>query len=307
MKYYCFFLVGLLLSSCNEKAPKADAYGNFEADIVTVSAETAGKLLELSVIEGQNLKAGVPVALVDTTTLHLQKLQLLASMGTLSRKTLSVEPEIKVLLDQKSNMERERRRIEELLKNKAATPKQLDDIEGEIKVLEQRIQASRAQVQRTNRGILSEKDPIAAQVALLEEQIHRSRILNPIEGIVLSKLAEASEVVGMGSPLYRIAKLDPLILRAYASSTELQEVRLGQEVEVKVDKGAEGYKRLKGTLSWISSEAEFTPKTIQTKEERVSLVYALKVQVDNPEGLLKIGMPAEVNFSNRDASEATEK
>lgn len=299
MKIYSFLLLGILCISCENDQMRSDAYGNFEATIVTVSAESSGKLLQLQVEEGEQLKEGQEVALVDTTALYLQKLQLQAGMRTLSQKTVKVEPEIRVLLDQKSNLEREKNRVEELLKNKAATTKQLDDIKGELKVLEQRIAASRQTARNKNAGILSEKDPIQAQIALIEEQIRKAHVKNPIAGTVLNKLAEASEVVGMGKPLYRIAKLDPLILRAYAGSTQLQKASLGEEVEVLVDEGAEGYRRLTGTLSWISAEAEFTPKTIQTKEERVSLVYAIKVRVPNPEGKLKIGMPAEVNFAQK--------
>ncbi|MEM6800555.1 MAG: HlyD family efflux transporter periplasmic adaptor subunit [Bacteroidota bacterium] len=296
MKSFPYILLIFFLFACEAEEKRSDAYGNFEADVITVSAETAGKLLTLSVEEGDRLEAGSTVALIDTTTLYLQKLQLLANIRSLSNKTLKVEPEIKVLMDRRSNLEREKNRVEELLKNKAATPKQLDDLKGELKVIDQQIVASRQNARNTNVGILAGAEPIKAQIALIEEQILRSQIKNPIKGRVLNKLAEASEVVNMGSPLYRIARLDPLILHAYASSTELQEVSLGQEVEVLVDEGTKGFRPLKGSLSWIAAEAEFSPKTIQTKEERVSLVYALKVRVPNPDGKLRIGMPAEVNF-----------
>ncbi|MDW3649540.1 MAG: HlyD family efflux transporter periplasmic adaptor subunit [Bacteroidia bacterium] len=307
MKSFPYLILIFLFIACEGEERRSDAYGNFEADIVTVSAETAGKLLTLSVEEGARLTAGEKVALIDTTALYLQKLQLLANIRSLSSKTLKVEPEIKVLLDRRSNLEREKNRVEELLKNKAATPKQLDDLNGELKVIDQQIAASRQNAKNTNAGILSGADPIRAQIALIEEQISRSQIKNPIDGTVLNKLAEGSEVVGMGSPLYRIASLDPLILHAYASSTDLQNASLGQEVEVLIDEGAEGFRPLKGSLSWISAQAEFTPKTIQTKEERVSLVYALKVRVPNPDGKLKIGMPAEVNFAGLGLSESSDK
>ncbi|MEL6251715.1 MAG: HlyD family efflux transporter periplasmic adaptor subunit [Bacteroidota bacterium] len=307
MKSFPYLILIFLFVACDTEERRSDAYGNFEADVVTVSAETSGKLLSLSVEEGDQLKAGEKVALVDTTALYLQKLQLLANIRSLSSKTLKVEPEIKVLMDRRSNLEREKNRVEELLKNKAATPKQLDDLEGELKVIDQQIAASRQNAKNTNAGILSGADPIRAQIALIEDQISRSQINNPIEGTVLNKLVEPAEVVGMGSPLYRIASLDPLILHAYAASTELQEASLGQEVEVLVDEGVEGFRRLKGSLSWISAEAEFTPKTIQTKEERVSLVYAVKVRVPNPEGKLKIGMPAEVNFQGIGLSESSDR
>lgn len=307
MKSFPYIILLFLCIACDGEQRRSDAYGNFEADAVMVSAETAGKLLSLSIEEGERLSSGQKVALIDTTSLHLQKLQLLANIRSLSSKTLKVEPEIKVLMNRRSNLEREKERVEELLKNKAATSKQLDDLNGELKVIDQQIAASRQNAKNTNAGILSGAEPIRAQIALIEEQIARSQIKNPIDGTVLNKLAESSEMVGMGSPLYRIAPLDPLILHAYAASTELQDASLGQEVEVLVDEGSEGYRRLKGKLTWIAAEAEFSPKTIQTKEERVSLLYALKVQVPNPDGKLKIGMPAEVNFLGTSLSESSDK
>lgn len=296
MRLFLTLCIITLLASCRLDREPADAYGNFEATITTVSAEANGQLRFLRVEEGQTLKEGALVGLVDTTQLHLQKQQTLASIRSLGRKLKDARPDIQVLEDQKRNLIRERDRVSHLLEKKAATPKQLDDLNGEITVVEQRIRAARSQTQTANRSILAEEDPMMAQVHLIEEQIRESYVYNPIRGTVLTKLAELSEVVGVGSPLYRIGSLDTLTLRAYAESVQLQDVRIGQSVEVLIDEGEDNYRSLTGTVQWISEQSEFTPKTIQTKEDRVNLVYALKIAVSNPDGTLKIGMPAEVNF-----------
>lgn len=296
MKRILIFTLPIFLLACEPTAERADAYGNFEATVTTVSAEASGRLLFFSVEEGQRLDQNAYVGLVDTTIMDLQRRQLMASIGTLPKKMRTADPDIRVLQDQRSNLIRERDRIKKLVAAKAATPKQLDDLNGEIEVVDQRIQAAERQTQVANRGILAEKDPLLAQVDLLDEQIRKAYLFNPVAGTVLTKLAEASEIVGVGSPLYRIASLDTLVLRAYAGSVQLQSVRVGQEVNVRVDQGEENYRSYEGKVVWISDQAEFTPKTIQTKEERVNLVYATKITVPNPDGTLKIGMPAEVDF-----------
>ncbi|HFA50726.1 MAG TPA: HlyD family efflux transporter periplasmic adaptor subunit [Bacteroidetes bacterium] len=290
-----FAILFLGFFSCKKTENTSDAYGNFEATETIVSAEANGRLLFLNVEEGQTLKAGELVALVDTSQLHLQKLQLLATIKTLPKKLRDASPDIAVLEDQKKNLVRERDRIKKLLADKAATPKQLDDMNGQIKVLEQRIKAAKSQTQTVNRGILAEQAPLQAQVAAIEDRLRKSYVRNPISGTVLTKLAEPSEVVGFGAPLYKIADLGHLQLRAYASAVQMQNVAIGQQVKVLLDAGEDAYRELPGEVTWISSESEFTPKTIQTKEERVNLVYAFKVRVEN-DGKLKIGMPAEVVF-----------
>ncbi len=296
LKYFTFFFTLIALIACEEKAEVSDAYGNFEATTVMVSSESNGRLLFLKAEEGESLKAGELVAIVDTTQLHLQRKQIEASMGVLPKKLQTTFADIEVLNRQKANLVRERDRVSRLLAKKAATPKQLDDLNGEIAVVEKRINAIQSQTKTANRGILAEKEPMLAQMAIVSEQIRKSYIYNPIDGMVLTKLSEPSEVVGMGTPLYRIGQLDTMTLRMYVSAVQLQGLKLGQELEVLVDSGTEDYRTLNGTVSWIAEQAEFTPKTIQTKEDRVNLVYAVKVEVPNPEGFLKIGMPAEVNF-----------
>ena len=294
--YKYVLLLFIFFTACEEKAELSDAYGNFEATTIMVSSEANGRLLFLKAKEGESLEAGTLVGIVDTTQLHLQRKQVQASIGILPKKLRTTLADIEVLKNQKANLVRERDRVSRLLAKKAATPKQLDDLNGEIRVMNQRIKAVESQTQTANRGILAEKEPMLAQIAVINEQIRKSYIYNPVDGRVLTKLAEPSEIVGIGAPLYRIGQLDTMTLRMYVSSVQLQRLQLGKTVEVLIDSGEEAYKILEGRVTWIAEQAEFTPKTIQTKEDRVNLVYAVKVSVPNPNGELKIGMPAEVNF-----------
>ncbi|MEL7247380.1 MAG: HlyD family efflux transporter periplasmic adaptor subunit [Bacteroidota bacterium] len=296
----------LVLLGCQDKGVRSDAYGNFEATTVLVSAEARGPLLQLDIEEGQQLTAGQAIGLVDTALLHLQREQVRASMGTLPKKLQNSLAEIAVMEEQQANLTRERDRVARLVEKKAATPKQLDDLNGELEVVANQIAAIKANTGTANRAIMAEKEPMLAQIALLDEQIRRTYLYNPSAGTVLTKMAEAGEMVNAGSPLYRIGKLDTLSLRAYTTSTLLQGVSIGQQVEVLIDDGAAAYRSLQGTITRIADQAEFTPKTIQTKEDRVNLVYALEVAVANPDGVLKIGMPAEVNFNPVTTAKAEE-
>lgn len=303
-QYLFFTLFPFLLLGCQEEENGADAYGNFEATEIWVSAEANGKILQLNVEEGQELQADQWVGLIDTTHFHLQKLQLLASMGSVRQKTKTADPEVEVLLEQKRNLEREQKRLKSLVENNAATPKQLDDIEGQIEVVEQQIRSTRNQINTVNRGILAELDPIEAQIRVLEHQIEKSHIINPVKGTILQKTMEAHEFASMGRPLYKIADMSVMTLRAYISGAQLPDVRIGQEVRVLIDKDEESNRSLAGKVSWISDQAEFTPKMIQTKEERVHLVYAIKIEVPN-DGSLKIGMPGEVLFKHAKATDGS--
>ncbi len=291
------YLTIFLLVACNKNVKRADAYGNFEADEVRVAAQVKGPILQLKVEEGQELKAGQAVGLIDTTAIYLQKQQLLSSLQALRAKLRDPEPEIKVLQRQKEVLLKERHRLEKLIEGKAATPKQLDDLDGQIAILEQKIAAARSTAQQANRAILSEEAPLQAKLASINDQLQRCHITNPVQGQVLSKLAEEGELASPGKPLYVIAPLDTLILRAYLGATQLPEIHTGMEVKVRIDAPDGEYYHYTGTIQWISPKAEFTPKIIQTKEERVHLVYAVKVAVPN-NGKLKIGMPAELYWSS---------
>lgn len=286
-------LAALALASCQDNKHLADAYGNFEAPEVIVSAESSGRLLYFAVEEGQQLQAGQLVGMVDTVPLHLRRKQLLASIRAITGKTQEAQPQVEVLQEQKRNLQREAKRLEALVADQAATPKQLDDIRGQIEVVDRQIAATRSQTTTLNRGILAEIAPLEAQLEQIDDQIGRCYIYNPLSGTVLLKLAQASEMVAPAKPLYTIAHLEELDLRAYISGAQLPQAQLGQEVTVLIDDGKTANRQLPGRLSWISDQAEFTPKTVQTKEERVNLVYALKVRVKN-DGSLKIGMPGEV-------------
>ncbi|MEM6320403.1 MAG: HlyD family efflux transporter periplasmic adaptor subunit [Bacteroidota bacterium] len=298
-KITILFATLLLFAACEEEVALSDAYGNFEATATTVSSEATGQLLFLNVEEGRKISADDLIALVDTTQLHLQRKQIEATINTLPKKLRNSIADIEVLKNQKANLIRERDRVQRLVAKKAATTKQLDDLVGQIEVVDKQVKALESTTQINNRSVLAEKGPLMAQIAIVNEQIRNCYIYNPIDGTVLTKLTEPYEMVSMGTPLYRIGQLDTMTLRFYTDAVQLQRISLGTVVQVLIDDGAEGYQELEGTVSWIAEQAEFTPKTIQTKEDRVNLVYAVKAKVPNPDGLLKIGMPAEVNLEKR--------
>lgn len=288
----------VLLQACKPETPLADAYGNFEAREVLVSSEVSGRLLQFSVEEGQFLEAGTLVGLVDTIPLHLRRRQLQASMHALQLKTQDAAPQIQVYEAQYHNLLREIARLEVLLKSNAATPKQLDDLKGQAEVVQKQIQAARSQEKTANRAILAELDPLETQLLQLEDQIARCYIFNPVSGTVLIKMSEPSEMIAAAKPLYKIANLDTMTLRAYFSGDQLPYLKIGDTVDVLIDADKKTNRALQGTISWIAAQAEFTPKIVQTKNERVNLVYAVKIMVKN-DGALKIGMPAEVNLPAR--------
>lgn len=299
MKTLIYFIVfAFMLTSCNSDE-KSDAYGNFEATTITVSAKGNGELLKFDIEEGQKLNANTLVGVIDTVQLHLEKLKIEANIEALDGKLQEAAPEVAILLRDRSNLMRERDRTERLFKEKAATQQQLDDYNGKIDLINQQINSTKRNVGVANRAILSERKPLQAQIALINKHIRDNSITNPIAGNVLTKYAEQSELVNQGSPLYKIANLNELKLKAYTSASLLQDVKLNDTVKVLIDDGKDSYKELEGTITWIASEAEFTPKTIETKEERVSLVYAIEVKVKN-DGTLKIGMPGEVIFNGKE-------
>jgi len=283
-----------LLYGCKGNGTEADAYGNFEAVEVIISSEANGKLMAFQLEEGDRLSANQVIGYIDTTQLYLTKKQLEASVEAIKSKTQNVEVQIDVLEKQKDNILREKKRVENLLADSAATSKQYDDIVGQLTVVEQQIAATKSQLNTGNRGILSEVAPLEIKIEQIEDQISKSVIRNPNSGTVLTKFAYENEITAFGKPLYKIADLDNITIRAYVAGNQLSELKIGQEVKIKIDQ-QDGLRELPGQVTWISSTAEFTPKVIQTKEERVNLVYAFKVLVKN-DGSLKIGMPGEVYF-----------
>lgn len=301
MKQFLFFitLTTLLFSACSNNGNLADAYGNFESTDQLVTPEMPGKLLFLNIEEGKTIQKGDTVALVDTTQLYLKKLQLHASIKAIKGKLQDPGPQIELLQKQIEVMNKELKRVESLLAAEAATPKQLDDLQGKIDVLNQQIKSTREQSKIANRALLSQIPPIETQILQLNDQISRCFVINPVEGTVLLKLVEEGEMVAQTRALYKIANLSTMELRAYLSGDQLADIAIGQKVIVEIDQDKDSNKQLEGEISWVSNKAEFTPKTIQTKEERVNLVYAFKVKVNNDEGHLKIGMPGEVYFNNQ--------
>lgn len=293
MKNILLIIAALLfvLSGCSNDKQKSDAYGNFEAVETIVSSESSGKINELNVEEGQIIEAEKIVGYIDTNQLYLKKLQLVQQKSTVRTKFKNVSAQISVLQEQKRVAIREKERIERLLKDNAATGKQLDDINGNIDVINKQISSIDMQNSTTN----EELKGLDVQINQVADQLQKSSITNPVKGTVIIKFAEQGEVVNFGKPLYKIADISVMELRVYVSGSQLPEIKLGQKVKVLIDEGKTNYRTLEGEISWISSKAEFTPKIIQTKEERVNLVYAVKVKVVN-DGSLKIGMPGEVMF-----------
>ena len=292
MKYANIFsglsILAMSVFSCSNSNGKADGYGNFEATEITVSAENNGKLLQFQVEEGNLLKKDQFVGYIDTIPLSLKKDQLMVSKDVIASKSKGVLSQISVLQAKLKTANINKTRIENLIKDHAGTQKQLDDINGEIDVIKNQITSIEIQ----NAPVVNELKNIDVQLQQLDDQIQKSKITNPIEGTVLTKYAEPNEVTAFGKPLYKIADLSTMELRVYVSETQLANIKIGQKVTVKID-AEKTMKSYDGTISWIASEAEFTPKIIQTKEERVALVYAVKVTVKNDDSL-KIGMPAEM-------------
>ena len=302
-------LLPAIMAGCSSNNNISDAEGTFEADEVIVSAEVPGKIMTLNLDEGSVLKKDSLVGEIDSMPLQLQKAQVEASIGALHEKTLDVAPQIKLLLDQiavqktqLANAMMERDRTERLIKADAATTKQLDDWNNQVDVLKKQVAVNEQQikVQETSTGtqnssVLSESKPLRQSVAQIEDQLKRTNIKNPVNGTVLTKYAMAGEETAAGKALYKIADLSVITLRVYITGTQVVQVKLGQNVKVLVDSTATTYRTYPGVVTFISDKAEFTPKTIQTKDERANLVYAVKIHIKN-DGYLKIGMYGEVKF-----------
>lgn len=288
MKKTLALLILVSLFSCNSNDEKADGYGNFEATEVTISAEGNGKLISFTIEEGAVLEPNTQIGLIDTTQLYFNKQQLIASRNTIFSKSKNVLSQDLVLQEQLKTTLIEKKRVENMFAENAATRRQVDEVIGKVNVLKEQIKSVGTQ----NAPIRNEAKTIDIQIEKIEDQISKSKIINPIKGTVLAKYAEPNEITAFGKPLYKIADISEMTLRVYVSETQLPKIKIGQKVTVKIDYGAE-MKDYSGTISWIASSAEFTPKIIQTKEERVNLVYAVKVKVKN-DGNIRIGMPAEM-------------
>jgi HlyD family secretion protein len=286
------FFALILISGCSPTDSESDAYGNFEATEVVISSEVGGKLLSWNVHEGMELDSAHVVGLSDTISFSLQRAQTLSQMAVVSSKRSTVDAQTAVIQEQLNVADTERKRILSMFESGAATQKQVDDVQGQIRVLTRQLEST--QVQKST--IAAELDALTAQMDLTVDQIRRATVLNPVPGTVLANYVEFGEMVTPGKPLYRIANLKEMTLRAFVDARQLADLAIGQSVEVLTDASSSGLNSVGGTVSWISPRAEFTPRTIQTRDDRVTLVYAIKIRVPN-DGTIKIGMPGEVRFT----------
>lgn len=287
--------IAAVLSGCGRETTESDAQGTFEATEVIVSAEANGKLLDLSIEEGQAVKRGETVGKVDTTSLYLNKLQLLQNQKAILAGRQNVNTQLESLRKELANAVADQKRIENLVKGQVASQKQLDDSNLRIEVLKAKIASQESMLNTGNTALSEQSKTIAAQLNVIDDQLRRCRVVNPVDGTVLTKYSEAYEMTGIGKPLYKVADLSEVILRAYISNDQQSKVKIGQKVKILVDDGNDAMRNYEGTIQWVNDKAEFTPKTIQTKDERANLVYAVKIAVKN-DGLLKIGMYGEVVF-----------
>lgn len=291
-KLIFIFLILITSISCNNKKEKSDAYGNFDATDYIISSEVNGKIVELNLIEGQVLTKDEVIGLIDTQIIHLQKEQLIAQRNAISSQFSGVVAQVEVYEEQKRVLEKEKERIVKLLAESASTQQQLDNVEGQISVIDMQI----AMVKTQNSSLFNQIDAYDLQVQQIEIQIQKSILKSPEDATVLEKYVEKNEMSTLGKPLYKLANMIDMKLTVYIDGSQLSQIKLGQKVQVLIDKNEDEYSELEGEIIQISDNAEFTPKIIQTKEERVNLVYAVKILVKN-DGTLKIGMPGEVNFS----------
>ncbi len=299
MKSRCkitFFLVLILSFSCSNSSKKTDAYGLFEADEIIVSAEGNGKIIDLDLEEGQSLVAGQHIGLIDTLQLYLQKQQLNAQIEGTSVQMADIPKQVRALQEKLTGMMNEKKRLQSLIQSKAATNKQMDDLNTEIQVTRSQLDATRSNLSVQNESVLSQIDAMRYQVMALEDAIQKSLITSPIKGVVLKKYINKFEFISTGRPIFKIADVSKMTLKVYVTEDQLSDLKLGDTCKVRIDKKKGKLKTYQGCITWISDESEFTPKMIQTKNERVNLVYAVKISVKN-DGGIKVGMPGDVVFN----------
>jgi len=290
--------VFLLLVSCRSKISEVDASGTFEATEVIVSAQATGLIMAFQVEEGQDLKAGANLGFIDTIQLDLRKKQLQATIQASQTRKPDVEVQLAALEQQIATARSEKRRVENLVKANAANQKQLDDLDAQIEVLSKQLKATRTTLESSTNGINKESSALKIQVDQINDQLRRSYISSPIDGTVLVKYSETGELAIQGKSLFKVADMSLMILRVYVTADQLAQLKVGQTVDVNAELGSTDNKACKGTVTWISAKSEFTPKTIQTRDERANLVYAVKVAVKN-DGILKIGMYGGIHFNKK--------
>ena len=292
MKRIVYAVVAMLAVSCGEDR-EFDAQGTFEATEVVVSSEAVGKILEFNIEEGHNVKSGMLLGAIDSIQLHLQRKQLFAQQSALLASRPDVKKQVSSFREQIAKQKKELLRVENMLSEGAATKKQYDDIEAQIRVLESQLEATLSTLSKNTSTINDNSAAIEVQIAALDDRISKCQIVSPVNGTVLVKYTEVGELASIGKLLMKIADLENIYLRAYFTSSQLSKIKLGDTVKVVADFGGDERYDYEGRVSWISSESEFTPKTIQTKDSRANLVYAVKIAVKN-DGRLKIGLAGEV-------------
>jgi HlyD family secretion protein len=284
-------LAALILAGCKNKTGEADAYGNFEATEVIISAETGGRILKFDKDEGSSIDKDEMIALVDTTLIHLQKAEIDAGINSVRTRISSITAQNEIFTQQIDNLNINIGRIEKMLKDDAATQKQLDDMTGQVAVLRKQIAANNTQ----KVSVAAELVVYESKKASINEQVARSCVRSPIKGTIIEKYSEAGEVTAPGKPLAKIADLSVVRLKVYISGAQLGKIKTGQQCNIRIDDGTKGFRNFSGIVTYVSHKAEFTPKIIQTKEERVTFVYAVNINVIN-DGTLKSGMPGEAIF-----------
>ncbi|HPE41258.1 MAG TPA: efflux RND transporter periplasmic adaptor subunit [Bacteroidales bacterium] len=295
-----FFILGLLILSfiniaCQNNEGVADAYGVIEAKEIIVSSEVNGLLLHFPVEEGAAFSEGDPLGFIDTTQLYLQIMQLNASINAALAKRPDMPIQIRSLQDKMETLENEKLRIKNLISANAASTQQLDEINAEINITQSQIDAIKSTLSTTNNSILEEVEAIRYQKLQLQSALSKCFLKAPISGTLMKKYIEENELAYQGKPLFKMADLSQMYIRVYVTEDQLSNIKIGQKAEIRIDQQAGEHKKFTGVISWISPKAEFTPKMIQTKKERVNLVYAVKVNFIN-DGSAKIGMPGDLIF-----------
>lgn len=298
IKLQMIFAASLLLglTSCGTSTEEVDASGTFETTEIIVSAQGNGQILSFNIEEGQTLVANQQVGYIDSTQVYLRLKQLESSAKAIESRRPNITKQIAALEQQIATAKTERKRAENLVKAEAGNQKMLDDINAQIAILEKQLDAQRSLLEDTNQGITDESEGLKYQIKQLQDQLQKCKITSPIDGVVLVKYAELGELAAPGKALFKVGDTNNMILRAYITADQLTQIKLGQQVKVHSDFGKADSKSYTGTISWISSKSEFTPKTIQTRDERANLVYAIKINVKN-DGYIKIGMYGDVTFN----------
>lgn len=288
-------LFAVTITSCSNENGRPDASGTFEAEETIVSAEASGKLMAFDVDEGDILEQGQIIGFIDSTQLHLTRLQLLQNQKAILSGRPAIQTQLEALRKELDNAISDRNRIENLVKGQVASQKQLDDANARVAILQSRIEAQQSVLQTTTTNLSEQAEVVELQLKQVEDQLRKCKLVNPVKGTVLANYVNAHEMVAAGKPMYKIADLSEIILRAYITGDQFAKVALNQKAKVLTDDGKGSFKETDGVISWINDKAEFTPKTIQTKDERANLVYAIKVRISN-DGTYKIGMYGELKF-----------